>query len=184
MVPPVFVKLDGKICHYTHGFVSEGHFHLDHTCTTRKRPGYFQTFSLHGWEPNLSAGGKSHAVLRATVFLYDLIICLLPTQNSLFLEGCTLPWACQLHLQGQRGHPGHRSQGHWTPGAPQLVEHQNQPPSVSQQAKYWWAIRDRRHKWIESGTLLTAGLPPRSPPSWGRRRGESTEIHPLFWVLD
>lgn len=127
----------------------------------------------------LMEGRRAMLFLGTPFFLYDLAICLLPTQNSPFLEGCTLPWACQLHLQGQRGHPGHRSQGHWTPGAPQLAEHQNQPPSVSQRAKYGCAVRDRRHKWIKSGTLLTAGLPPRSPPIWGRRRGESTQIHPL-----
>lgn len=65
--PPVFVKLDGKIRHYTHGFISKGHFHLDYPCTAREGARYFQTFSLYGWKPNLNGKKEEHAVLRATI---------------------------------------------------------------------------------------------------------------------
>lgn len=65
--PPVFVKLDGKLGHYTHGFISKGHFHLDYPCMARKRARYFQTFSFHGWKPNLNRWKKTNAVLRATI---------------------------------------------------------------------------------------------------------------------
>ena len=54
MILPVSVKLDGKVSHDTHSFISEGHLHLDDPSTAGKRAGYLQTFGLHGWKPNLN----------------------------------------------------------------------------------------------------------------------------------
>lgn len=69
ILPPVFVKLDSKIRHHAHGFIGQGHFHLDYPCTAGKRAGYLQTFSLDGWKPNLEGGKKKNALLRAISFI-------------------------------------------------------------------------------------------------------------------
>lgn len=50
---PVSVELDGKVSHDTHGFVGEGHLHLDDASTPGKRAGDLQALGFHGWEPNL-----------------------------------------------------------------------------------------------------------------------------------
>lgn len=72
MILPVSVKLDSKVSHDTHSFISEGHLHLDDAGTAGKRAGYLQTLGLHGWEPNLNINKISSFVSDHTT---DVTLC-------------------------------------------------------------------------------------------------------------
>lgn len=67
---PVSVKLDGKITHDTHSFISEGHLHLDDTSTACKCARYLQTLGLHGWKPNLNRSEINSFIFRDTSISY------------------------------------------------------------------------------------------------------------------
>lgn len=67
---PVSVELNGKVSHDTHGFVGEGHLHLDDPGTAGKCARNLQAFAFHGWEPNLQMRPSDVSVPLAAVLLH------------------------------------------------------------------------------------------------------------------